>query len=218
VLISSSKRMGILGGMFDPVHVGHLQVAMQVKEHCLLDEVRLVPCGQPVHRGLTMASASQRIAMLEFAIRNHGWMKIDSRECSTNQLSYTWNTLKAIHKENPETTLYLMVGMDAFLSLPSWYRWQKIFTLSHVVVVTRPGYGLVEADLDQELRREFINRRVINAAECTNFNAGSILSLELTTLPISSTRIRTMLRKGETTELFLQQDVASFIHTHKLYQ
>ena len=87
-----------------------------------------------------------------------------------------------------------------------------------LVVVTRPGYGLVEADLDPELRREFINRRVINAAECTNFNAGMILSLELTTLPISSTAIRTMLRKGETTELFLQQDVASFIHTHKLYQ
>src|SRR5688500_7659491 len=197
-----------MGGMFDPVHVGHLQLAQHVRELCELDEVLLVPCGSPVHRPGANAPAVARIAMLELAARGKEGFHIDSRECLIDTASYTFNTLTAIHSEQPDSILYLLLGLDAFLVLPTWYRWQELFGLAHIVVVARPGYKLSEQLLDPGLRRELQQRQVKGVEECRNAKFGRILVLNVPTPAISSTEIRNMVRNQRDISQYLHKDVA----------
>ena len=147
--------------MFDPVHEGHLQLAQQAKQVCDLDEILLVPCGSPVHRPHANASAAARIAMLELACRGQAWLHVDTRECLSNTPSYTHNTLSAIRSEQPDSKLHLLLGLDAFLMLPTWYRWQELFSLAHIVVVARPGYTLEKTELEPVLRHELEQRETV---------------------------------------------------------
>ena len=207
-----------MGGMFDPVHEGHLQLALQVKQRCELDEVLLVPCGSPVHRPKAIASAEARIAMLELACRDKQWLHVDSRECLSISPSYTYTTLSGIHSERPDSILHLLLGLDAFLSLPTWYRWLSLFDLAHIVVVSRPGYALSEAQLEPVLRHELERRKTTNIEDCKHSSAGKILVMDVPTAAISSTQIRDMLRSGRDASAYLNKDVGTYIRTHKLYQ
>lgn len=207
-----------MGGMFDPVHLGHLQLAQQVQQLCELDEILLVPCGSPVHRPRAHAPATARIAMVELACRDMEGMHIDARECVSNSPSYTFNTLTAIRSEQPDSMLHLLLGLDAFLALPTWYRWREIFALAHMVVVSRPGFEMSETTLDPVLWQQFAQRKARNLDDCQDEFAGKILMLDLPTLAISSTEIRDMVRSQRDTSQYLNKDVATYIRAHKLYQ
>ncbi len=207
-----------MGGMFDPIHRGHIQLAQQVHQRCALDEILLVPCGSPVHRGRAHVPAAARIAMAELACRNIDGMHVDARECLSDLPSYTYNTLSAIHSEQPASRLLLLLGLDAFLALPTWYRWQDIFALAHVVVVSRPGFEISEAALDPVLWQEFFKREAKDPDDCKQSSSGKILMLDIPTLAISSTRIRAMLRSREDVSQYLNEDVAAYIRDHELYQ
>ncbi len=215
---ANGKRLGIMGGMFDPVHLGHLQLAQQVQQFCELDEILLVPCGSPVHRPRAHAPAEARMAMVELACRHIEGMQLDARECLRDSPSYTFDTLNAIHSERPDTVLHLLLGLDAFMALPTWYRWREIFLLAHVVVVSRPGFKMSEATLDPALWREFEQRKVGNLASCKDAPAGKVLMLDLPTLAISSTEIRNIVRSQRDASQYLNKDVATYIRAHKLYQ
>jgi nicotinate-nucleotide adenylyltransferase len=218
VLAATGKRLGIMGGMFDPVHEGHLELARQVKQLCQLDEVLLVPCGSPVHRPRAIAIPASRIAMLELAIRGTEWLHVDPREGLSNAPSYTYNTLSAIHAEQPAAILHLLLGLDAFLVFTTWYKWREIFDLAHIVVVARPGYALSTGMLEPELRNELVKREVHSLDGCRQNPAGKILLLNVPMPAISSTEIREMLQKKRDISQYLNKDVAAYIHTHQLYQ
>jgi nicotinate-nucleotide adenylyltransferase len=218
VLAAAGKRLGVMGGMFDPVHEGHLELAQQVKQLCQLDEVLLIPCGSPVHRPRAIATPAARITMLELATRDTDWLHVDSRECLSNAPSYTYNTLRAIRSEQPSAILHLLLGLDAFLVFNTWYKWREIFDLAHIVVVARPGYVLSTDMLEPELRDELVKRKALNVDDCRQGPAGKILMLNVPTPAISSTEIREMLRKKRNTSQFLNDDVAAYIHAHQLYQ
>ena len=207
-----------MGGMFDPVHEGHLQLAQQVKQLCELDEILLVPCGAPVHRPQAHAPAAARVTMLELAVREKDGLHVDTRECLSSTASYTYNTLSAIHAEQPDAILHLLLGLDAFLALPTWYRWRELFVLAHVVVVARPGYELAEAKLEPALALELGQRKARTIDECKHSAAGKILVLNISTPAISSTEIRNLSRNQRDVSHYLNKDVATYIHTHKLYQ
>ena len=207
-----------MGGMFDPVHEGHLQLAQKVKQLCDLDEILLVPCGSPVHRPQANTAAVARIAMLELACRGKDWLHVDSRECLSNNPSYTYTTLSAIHSEQPASVLHLLLGLDAFLALPTWYRWLELFDLAHIVVVARPGYELSGAKLEAVLQHELEKRKALSIEDCKHSSAGKILVLNVPTPAISSTEIRDMLRNERDISQYLNKDVATYIRTHKLYQ
>ncbi|HEY5861734.1 MAG TPA: nicotinate-nicotinamide nucleotide adenylyltransferase, partial [Casimicrobiaceae bacterium] len=119
-----------LGGTFDPVHNGHVGFAEDVRRALALSEVRLVPAGDPPHRGGPSASGRDRVAMLRLAVASHPGLVVDPREVARAGKSYTVLTLEELRQEAPSRPLLLLVGADAFLGLPTWHRWREIFPLA----------------------------------------------------------------------------------------
>jgi nicotinate-nucleotide adenylyltransferase len=184
--------LAIFGGTFDPVHLGHLSVAWEAAE--LLDaEVRLLPANVPPHRGVPVASATQRAAILREALKGQSRLTLDLRELDRPGPSYTIDTLHELRAEHGDRPLVLLVGADAFAQLASWHRWRELFEMAHIGVLSRPG---VSAGLPDELERELAGRRVADAAKLRVLPAGKVIELAVTPLEISATRIRELLAAG----------------------
>jgi len=138
--MKATRPMGIFGGTFDPIHYGHLRSAFEMLQALRFDEVRFIPCGDPPHRGVTFADAELRFRMVDVAIAGQDGFVSDDRELRRDGLSYSIDTLISLREEFPERSLGLIVGMDAFLGLPQWYRWDEILDFAHIVVAHRPGW------------------------------------------------------------------------------
>jgi nicotinate-nucleotide adenylyltransferase len=203
--------------MFDPVHRAHIEVASGVKEKLGLDSVLLMPCGNPVHRDRARASDAQRIAMLQLAIADKTGLQLDTRECLAPSPSFTCDTLAGLHQEQPGKSWHLVMGADAFLSLPSWKNWQQLFSLAHIVVITRPGYELTESHMSEPLRTEWRRRGVHDPAMLANMPAGAICRVDLRTDNLSSTQVRDLIKTGVDTSSILHPAVAAFIAQQHLY-
>jgi len=207
-----------MGGMFDPVHLGHLQLARAVRVFAALDEVWLVPCGSPVHRPAAQAPAAERLAMLELAIAGEPGLRVDARECRSNARSYTFETLAAIRGEHPAALLFLVLGLDVFQQLQTWYRWRDLFALAHLLVAGRPGYHLQPELLDNSLRAEVEPRFTTRLQACDASSAGCVLLAELDTPAVSSTGIRTGLQTGADLAALLPPAVWHHIRNKRLYR
>lgn len=186
------RPLGIFGGTFDPVHLGHLSVAWEAAE--LLDaEVSLLPDSIPPHRPPPIARVEQRVAMLRAALQGQSRLQLDTRELARSGPSYTVDTLHELRAEHGPRPLIWLVGADAFAKLATWHRWHELFTLAHIGVLSRPG---VPASLPAELEREVAGRRVSDAASLHASPAGKVIQLAVTPLEISATRIRELLAAG----------------------
>jgi nicotinate-nucleotide adenylyltransferase len=214
---SSAPRIGIMGGMFDPVHNGHVLLATRAREWAALDAVKLIPTGTPVHRDQALATAAQRIAMLELATSAHAELQVDTREVLRAAPSYTYDTASALRAENPAAALFLVLGLDAFTAFDTWHRWQELLGLVHLLVAVRPGYRYESCRLDRGFRDVVNDRRTATADVAAQRTAGRILMAELDLPDISSTQIRRMVRKGEDIAALVPAGVADYIATHKLY-
>lgn len=186
------KPLALFGGTFDPVHLGHLSVAWEAAE--LLDaEVRLVPASVPPHRPPPRASASQRVAMLQAALRGQDRLQLDTRELDRSGPSYTVDTLAALRAEHSARPLVLLVGVDAFTGLSSWHRWRELFQLAHIGILHRPGFS---RELPAALADEVENRYTTNPDDLRAAPAGRVIELDVTPLEVSATRIRQLLAEG----------------------
>lgn len=186
------RPLGVFGGTFDPVHLGHLSVAWEAAE--LLDaEVRLVPANVPPHRPAPLASAAERVAMLRVALRGQDRLTLDTREIERSGPSYTVDTLAELRAELGQRALVLLVGADMFAQLPAWDRWRELFELAHVGVLSRPGVG---TPLPAALEHELQARQLADLGALAQLPAGRIVQLEVTPLEISATRIRALLAAG----------------------
>ncbi|PWK92076.1 nicotinate-nucleotide adenylyltransferase [Fulvimonas soli] len=186
------RPLAILGGTFDPVHLGHLNAAWEAAE--LLDaEVRLLPARVPPHRPPPVAGADQRVAMLRAALRGQPRLVLDTRELERDGPSYTVDTLAALRAEQGARPLVLLVGEDAFAGLPSWHRWRELFGLAHLGVLTRPG---AEPAWPEALRETVAQRLAGDPAILRREPAGRVVALPVTPLEISATRVRELLAEG----------------------
>ena len=214
---SASMRLGIMGGMFDPVHTGHLRVAQTAQLKLNLDQVRLIPCSIPGHRASAQTSAEHRLAMLEAAIADYPGFVVDTRELQRPGTSYMVDTLGSLRAEFPQATMVYIMGMDSFLSLPSWHRWRDILDLTHLYVVSRDE--LSQANAEPALQTELAARLVSRQEELFDTLAGRILVLTGINLPQSSTRVRRDARQTGTIAIDdVPTVVADYIKTHKLYR
>ncbi|NCA87579.1 MAG: nicotinate (nicotinamide) nucleotide adenylyltransferase [Gammaproteobacteria bacterium] len=133
--------IGVLGGTFDPVHFGHLRPALEVRQALGLEELRLIPLRQAVHRSQPQASPEQRLAMLRLAVQGAEGLRVDDRELRRGGESYTHDTLVDLRGElGPAVGLGLLVGADAFRGFLSWHRPDDILALAHLIVMRRPGW------------------------------------------------------------------------------
>ncbi|MBS0590577.1 MAG: nicotinate-nucleotide adenylyltransferase [Proteobacteria bacterium] len=189
----ASQPIAILGGTFDPVHNGHLRVAWEAAE-ALDAQVRLMPAHVPPHKPAPLASAAQRVAMLERALIGQSRLVVDTRELRREGTSYTVDTLRDLRVEFGEAqSLILLVGADAFGNLPTWREWRQLFRLAHIVMLTRPGRT---EPWSGELIEEVAPRRAREPRELQTASAGKVWSIPVTPLDISATQVRALLAAG----------------------
>lgn len=219
-----TQRIGIMGGMFDPVHIGHLQLAQTALQTLKLDRLHLVPCAVPNHRGHASASKSHRKAMLEIAVNTDKRLVVDDREYQRAGVSYAVDTLKSFANEFPHAALVYVQGWDSFNSLPTWHRWQELFLLAHICAISRPGQklpnehsplGSTAAALYEELKV----RQVGSVDALFASHKGRILVLAELAVDVSSTRVRELLGAGTTaSSANICEGVEEYISQHQLYR
>lgn len=187
------KPIALLGGTFDPVHVAHLRVAWEAAE-ALDAEVRLMPANVPPHRAAPVATAAQRVAMLETALAGQDRLTLDTRELNREGASYTFDTLCELRAEcGARQPLILLVGADAFAGFATWHRWREILTLAHIAVLTRPGH---HPQLPNDLAGEVAPRQAHGCGDLRSAPAGRVFDLAVTPLEISASAVRALLAAG----------------------
>lgn len=200
--------IGIYGGTFDPVHYGHLRTALEVMENLALQSVRFIPCRVPPHRRQPRFSAQQRRRFLELALADAPGFILDTRELDRPGPSYMVDTLTSLRREVGEQPLCLILGLDAFLGLPGWHRWQSLFDLAHLVVMDRPGYW---PEWQPPLLERVEHLGTADPQELRRVPAGRIYFTRVTRLDISGTLIRRCLKQGRDPRYLLPDAVLDLI-------
>jgi nicotinate-nucleotide adenylyltransferase len=198
-------RVGLLGGTFDPIHVGHLLVAESVQKHLELGSVVFIPAGRPWLKADKQVSESEhRFAMAQLAVQASPRFSVSRIEIDRPGPTYTVDTLEQMRREMaPEVELYLILGMDSLRELARWHRPERLFALCTLVGVSRPGYDdIVPAWLDEI---------VDGASEAVTLVRGPLAG-------ISGTEIRRRVSEGEPLESWVPKPVEDYIMEHGLYR
>jgi nicotinate-nucleotide adenylyltransferase len=202
----------LLGGTFDPVHLGHLLAAERVCDALELTEIRLVLSARPSHKETTGASLDDRWKMLELACRDHPRLVPDDREVRRQRPSYTVETLEELRNEFPDEALVWVLGSDAYALLPSWYEWERVLELANLVVLTRPGHPLT---LDARMTELTEDHRVQSLEDC---HEGGILLLQDGLMEVAAADVRRDIAQGRAVGHLLPEPVAHYIKRHGLYR
>jgi len=211
-----TQPVGILGGTFDPVHNGHLHLATTFLETLNMAELRFVPLNTPPHRTLPLASAEQRLEMLELAVENQAGLKVDDCEIRRGGISYSIDTLKHLRKILNETPVCLLMGIENFNTLNHWHQWQSLLDYAHIVIANRPGN---DNKLTDEEIKNFMDVSITQSVEILHQQpAGLIMQLDVPMLDISSTQIRKNFQTNLNSDSLLPNKVLDFVQTHHLYK
>jgi len=212
--------IGVFGGTFDPVHFGHLRPALELFEVLRLDELRLIPAGVPPHRRAPYADPAHRLEMLRRAVAAQPGFIPDEREIRRSGPSYMVDTLTELRAELGEgRPLCLLMGMDAFLGLNGWHRWQEIPRLAHLVVSHRPGWSPEHLDDHGGPLAELAGGSLVSdPGALRDSPAGCVFMHPVTQLDISSTRIRSLIRQRRNPRYLLPEEVRAYIQEQRLYR
>ena len=214
-MTGASGPIGIFGGTFDPIHFGHLRTAFELMQALRLSEMRFMPAGNPPHRDQTIADAELRLAMVRAAVEDQPGFTVDDREVRREGPSYSVDTLSALRAEYPQRSLCLIVGMDAFLSLPKWRQWRELLELSHLVVAHRPGWRAPSMGPLGEL---LVDRGTGRINDLHESRAGCIYIHAVTQLEISSTELRKLISAGRDPRYLVPDAVRAVIEQSGCYR
>ncbi|AMX01903.1 nicotinate-nucleotide adenylyltransferase [Microbulbifer thermotolerans] len=212
---SNRRAIALFGGTFDPVHFGHLRMALELRQALGFDEMRLLPSHQPGHRNRPGVSAVHRRNMLGLALEGCAELQLDERELKRSGPTYTVDTLEELRGElGEEASISFCMGLDSLLTLPSWHRWDRLLQLAHLVVVIRPGWQLPsDGEVADILRRHSGEIRDLHTE-----SRGRLVVREQTLLPISATNIRQLIASGQSPRYLLPAAVLQYIDDHQLYR
>lgn len=208
--MSRPDLIGIFGGTFDPIHLGHVDSVISLLDEFDFKTVYLLPSSRPPHRAPASSSAADRLNMVELAIGNHPKLKADDRESRCAGKSYTIDTLKSFRSQFPDDSLAFIAGMDAYLDMPNWKRWQQYLDYAHIVVMTRPGYVAPDDTWGQPYLTD-------DKSLLTNAISGKIYFANTMQIDISSTEIRKKLQAGHNVARELPGPVINYIERKHLY-
>ena len=211
---SRIEPLALFGGTFDPVHYGHLRCAEETRQKLGLKNLYLLPAGTPPHRKPPQATTKQRLEMLRLAQTEFPKLEIDDRETRRSGPSYMADTLQELRGEYPYRPLLLVIGQDAANHLHSWFHWEQLFSLAHIVVLTRPG---AKTEYPRELARQIQPRLSSNVQQLLHSQAGAVLHLEVESIDISATIIKSVIRLGRSPKSMLPGAVLDYIHENRLY-
>jgi nicotinate-nucleotide adenylyltransferase len=208
------RPIGVFGGTFDPIHYGHLRTAFEMLQALRFEHVRFIPCGDPPHRGSTFASAELRYRMVAAAIHGQAGFRSDDRELRRDGPSYSIDTLIELRRDFPGRPLGLILGMDAFLGLPNWHRWDEILDIGHIVVAHRPGWRAP----DMGVLGDLLSARGTHRAEDLHEELqGRIHIHAVTQLEIASTEIRELVAAGRDPRFLMPDAVRDVIEETGVY-
>jgi len=209
-----TRAIGFLGGTFDPIHFGHLRPALEVSKALGLKQLFLMPNHIAPHKSSSHGTAKQRCTMVELAIQSEPNIEIDLRELTRHKASYTIDTLKELKALYPNTPLCFIMGMDSLINFDSWFQWQDILNYCHLIISHRPGWQALFNDNITTLLKK---TKTLNKDDIHCSQAGKIYFQDTTQLNISSTEIRSLIKKHEKIDQLLPKAVADYIRLNKLY-
>lgn len=215
---SSSDLIGLYGGSFDPVHLGHTGTAEELLKRFPFREIRFLPAARsPLKTG--SLSPAHRLAMLELALESKQGLTIDSRELFQPPPSFTIDTLKAVRAElAPGQELVFILGMDSFIELPRWKDWQALTDFAHLLVISRPGHApKFSGDLENWLKKHRITAAESLESRPRRHGGGRVELIETRPHAVASRDIRAALRSGQDTSRWLNPAVRDYIEQHHLY-
>ena len=215
-------KLGIFGGTFNPIHFGHLRVAEEARELARLDKVIFIPSGTPPLKTKDIAPASHRYAMTKLAVRNNPFFDVLDIECRGRQKSYTVKTLEKLRELYPDDRLHFMLGIDAFLDIPNWYRSEILLSLADFIILSRPDRRFEDMAASPYLSAKKailrkLDRETETAYRTTLRNGSSIILIKVSPVNISATDIRTRMKQGQSVKYLLPADVESYIISHHVY-
>ncbi len=193
---SASKKIGIMGGTFDPVHTGHLVIAEKAREEFCLNKILFIPSGIPPHGKRTFVPAEQRFEMVRIAVAGNRYFEVCDIEIKRDKPSYTYDTISLIEIENPDTEIYFITGEDAFCDLLTWHRYRSLVRKTVFLVAPRLKKGPRRIPEIPFLRYRFINSPLME---------------------ISSSRIRNCFLEGKTVKYLVPDRVIEYARRHGLY-
>jgi nicotinate-nucleotide adenylyltransferase len=219
-------RIGLFGGTFNPVHIGHLRAALEVKEGFDLDQVILIPAALPPHKMPgDVADAADRLHMLNQALEDSPGLTISDVELKRSGPSYTIDTVQHFKHTLPDQSrIYLIMGMDAFLEIDTWKSYDELLLQIPFIIINRPKSGSAVSDSGWKFMENFLASKISadyvfsESQSCYRApNKQPIYVFEVTSLDISSTRVRNLSNTGRSIEYLVPQKVAEFINSKGLY-
>lgn len=204
----------MLGGTFDPIHFGHLEIAERMLKQLNLNEVQFIPSGQPPHR-IALASAKDRLAMIKLAIAHHKNFVVNDSEIFQDKPSYTINTLKTLKQQLTGKTLCFILATDAFLKFNEWKDWRSILNYCHLIIAPRPDFPMPDESWSTNLLKD---HQVSSVSQLSEKESGYILVQDISKSRVSATKIRKSIALGHYPKDMLPQPVIDYIQQHHLYQ
>ena len=211
--------VALLGGSFDPVHYGHMALAALFAKLLALDELRIIPAGNPWQKKGLQASGEQRLDMLALALQEAQLTAtLDRQEIERATPSYSIDTLRNVRAElGPDASIVLLMGADQLQHLDTWREWRALFDLAHIGVAARPGYALTDAALPAAVANE-LQQRQGNLEQLRNTPSGHAYLAQTLDVDISATQVRAALQRGETANSLISPVVLDYIQQHNLYK
>ena len=217
-----TQRIGILGGTFNPIHLGHLAAAEEVRDRLKLDIVLLIPAFLPPHKSESgMPSAAQRQEMVILAVKGNPHFQVSDIEIRRGGRSYTIDTIEELRRSYPCAELVFITGLDTFLDIRTWKEWERLLTICAFAVLSRQGFRFRDLAPFGFLQVPPGDLERLDAGETTGIAAGrGAVRIALERIPlydISSTDIRSRVRSGRSVKYHLPEAVEGYIIEHKLY-
>ena len=210
------KRIGVLGGTFNPPHLGHLRMAEELAQDYCLDEIMFIPSYLPPHKSVEgVAPASDRLEMTRLSCHDNKRFSVSSMEIDAGGLSYTVRTLELLHKAS-QAELFFILGADSLREIATWKDYQRLFTLANFLVASRPGITFADAweQIPQGLREAF------HVQECcyVHESGKTLIPTAVQGLDISATEIRAMVKAGKSIRYLVADSVNAYILQRGLYR
>ena len=210
------RRIGVLGGTFDPPHLGHLRAAEVVKDALRLDKVLFVPASTPPHKASPpVTEAEHRASMLERALSGEPFFEVSRLELDRGGRSYTIDTLEAFAAGSKDSRFIFVTGTDAFSEIRTWKSWQQLLDSHWFVVHERPGFPIEDV---QDVLPEGTDSRVLGESELEPGTEPRVLFLRRPMLQVSSTEIRRSVRENRSIRFLVPDAVAAYIRENRLYR
>jgi len=216
---AAERRIGLFGGTFNPIHLGHLRGVEEVREAFGLEEIVFIPSAIPPHKVAEgVIKARHRLEMVKLAIMTNPFFSISRVELDRQGKSYSIDTLQYFREREKNTSLFFILGRDACVEIEAWKDFQHLFFLSNFIVMTRPGFRKtpLHAQLPETLVSAFRYGREVKA--WIHSSGHTLHFKEITFLDISSTRIRQLIERGESEKYLIPAEVEAYIKQHGLYR